>query len=402
MTAARIPQTTVPETIGTPHPRKRICIVATVPFAMDVFMRPHIAALRREFDVTLVASGTPNGIEDLLGEHVRFRSIPIERKIRVTKDLRALIELWRLFRAEQFDAVHSFMPKAGLLAMLAARLAGVPVRVNTFTGQLWQNRTGIRRRVLVALDRMMARCATRVLADGHAQRHILVASGIVRNDKLVILCDGSFAGVDLKRFAMNAEARAQIREELKLPAGAVLFTFVGRLNVEKGLLDLARAFEIAATQDTSVHLSMVGPDEQGLDAVFAGIADRFPGRMHRIGYTPTPETYISAADVICLPSHREGFPNVPLQAAASGLPVLASRIYGICDAVEDGVTGILHTPASAEEIANGMLRLARDPELRRRLGTSGRCRVVEKFSEDRLTAAFSEFYRTSLSTVLKS
>ena len=377
--------------------RKRICIVSTVPFVLRWFMAPHINLLSREYDVTLVASGSAADLAGLLGDGVSFFSMQIERKISPIKDLVALLGLWRLFRKERFDCVHSIMPKAGLLAMVAARLARVPHRLHTFTGQVWATKKGPGRTLLKLLDKVLVANATRVLADGHSQRQFLIENTIVKPDDITVLADGSFGGGNVQRCSYHASARERIRKEFHIPGDSVVFLFLGRLNKDKGLLDLSRAFATVASVATNAHMLIVGPDEDGLEADFAALAQQFPGRVHRFGYTDYPEDFLSAADVLCLPSYREGFPNVPLQAAAVGLPTLGSRIYGITDAVEDGVTGMLHEPAAVAEIADAMQLLAANESLRRRLGYAARARVLDKFSEERVTRAFFSFYQEMFS-----
>lgn len=379
--------------------RKRICIVATVPFAIKVFMRAHIDVLKADYDVTLVASDSAKALAELLGDNVSYISLQIERKISIKNDVLALINLWRLFRREKFDGVHSIMPKSGLLAMIAARYAGVPLRLHTFTGQVWATQSGLRRLMLKISDKVLATNSTRVLADSHSQRLFLIENNIVKASKIIVLAEGSVAGVDVNRFKYNAKAHNQIRLQNKIHRGAIVFLFLGRLNHDKGLMDLSRAFAMAAKQDANIHLLVVGPDEENLDMEFSALAQKFPGRVHRVGFTDCPESYMAAADVFCLPSYREGFGSVIIEAAAVGLPSIASRIYGITDAVEDGVTGMLHAPATDHEIAEAMLRLASNKDLRSRMGKAARVRVMDKFSQARVTGAFVDFYREMFSTI---
>jgi glycosyltransferase involved in cell wall biosynthesis len=161
-------------------------------------------------------------------------------------------------------------------------------------------------------------------------------------------------------------------------------------------MELSRAFALAAVQNSGIHLVIVGPDEEDLEKEFLALGGRFVGRVHRVGYVDSPEKYMSAADVLCLPSHREGFGAVLIEGASVGLPSIASRIYGITDAVEDGVTGILHRTNAASEIANAMLKLASDADLRHRMGLSAKERARNKFSEARVGKAFVDCYRQML------
>ncbi len=238
--------------------RNHICVVATVPFAMRVFMGPHLAALACIYDITIVTSDNSNELLGLCGRNVRVVPILIERKISLGKDLRALFKLWRVFRKEHFDAVHSITPKAGMLAMLAARLAGVRIRLHTFTGQVWVTQAGLKALLLKTLDRVLAANATHLLADSHSQRRFLIANGITRASVIEVLAEGSLVGVDIERFAFSDSARKRIRSGNHIPEGDVVFMYLGRLNRDKGVIDLLHAFaEVAVRMSGHTCLSSV-------------------------------------------------------------------------------------------------------------------------------------------------
>jgi len=373
--------------------RRRICMVATVPFAFNVFMRSHIDLLKVDYDVTLVANGAADELEGLLGEHVTFVAMPIERKISLKEDVLALIKLWLFFRREKFDGVCSLLPKSGLLAMLAARFSGIPVRLNIFNGEVWANDRGFMRHLLKFTDRVIVACATHLLAVSPSQRDFLVQNRIVKVGKMGVVANGSITGVDENRFKPDAVERVRLRASHQIPPNAVVFLFLGRVNRDKGVLDLIRAFVRVAQTNASHHLLVVGPDEEGLDAELSKLADRFPERVHRVGFTDHPESYMAVGDVICLPSYREGFGMVLIEAAAAGLPAIASRIYGITDAVEEGVTGVLHQAGNANQIAEAMLLIGGDETMRRGMAEAARRRAIEEFSQTRVKRAFTSFYR---------
>ncbi len=362
-------------------------------------MSPHIRALSVDHDVILVANGSADYLVDLLGAHVSFKAISIERKISLRKDFASLFALWRFFRREKFVCVHSITPKAGLLSMVAARLAGIPLRLHTFTGQVWATETGRRKWLLKLLDKILASSATQVLADSFSQRQFLIENGVVRPQDITVLAEGSIAGVDVNRFKLFEEARARIRHTFGIPSYGIVFLFLGRLNRFKGVEDLLQAFAMAAKPDSNLHLIVAGPDEEKLAVAVDALASKMVGKVHRLEYIDFPEHYMSAADVFCLPSYREGFGAVLIEAAAVGLPVIASRIYGITDAVDEGKTGLLHTPGAVSEIADAMLLLASNNDLRTQMGAAGRARVIEKFSETYVTQASIKFYRAMLSDV---
>jgi glycosyltransferase involved in cell wall biosynthesis len=386
------PEMPFPEAAGR---RRKVCIVATVPFAVNVFLSPQIKRLSLDYDVMILANGVAGDLVPALSG-VRFSPLRIERKISVGRDLATFFHLWRFFRAQRFDVVHSIMPKAGLLAMMAAKAAGIPFRLHTFTGQVWATQRGLKKALLKALDGLMAFCATRVFADSYSQRKFLIEQNVVAPGRIGVLADGSAAGVDMNRFSADKGARLALRSQLQIPEKAIVFLFVGRLTRDKGLLDLAQAFARVAANNPGVHLMVVGPDEEGLGREIAALAQAIPGRVHIAGFTDEPERYMRAADVLCLPSYREGFGSVIIEAAAVGLPAIASRIYGVIDAVEEGVTGILHTPAVIPEIAEAMALMASRMEVRDTMGRAAHTRVAEKYSEERVVGAFADCYRSIL------
>jgi len=370
----------------------KICMVVSSPLTVKAFLIDQLTALSEIHNVHLLLNSADPASIRIPGERVKISRIPIVREISPLKDCLALARLYRAFRSGRYDAVHSVTPKAGLLAMTAASFAGVPVRVHTFTGQVWVTRAGLTRKILRLADKAIARFATDVLVDSLSQRQFLIDENIVSDEKAQVLAKGSISGVDTARFCANQAARSAIRSREGIPDDAIVFLYVGRLNADKGIYDLAGAFARVATTQGNMRLFLVGPDE---DETFPNICSRYAGIkqfVHRVDYTENPEQYMAAADVFCLPSYREGFGTVIIEAASAGLPCVASRIYGVTDAVVEGVTGLFHQPGNVPEIASAMTRMM-DPETRRTMGHNARLRVRAEFPKERLTAAMVEFYR---------
>ncbi len=321
-----------------------------------------------------------------------FTPVEIERQIRPFADFLALLRLWRIFRQYRFDCVHSVTPKAGLLGMLAGALAGVPVRVHTFTGQVWATRKGVARSILKRMDWLLGALTTAPLVDSFSQRDFLVSEKVLPEGKARVLAHGSISGVDTQRFQPNKDARADIRRRSQIDPGDIVFLCVGRLNRDKGILDLARAFAGLADKFAGIHLMLVGPDEANIEGEVRTICKSCEGKLHVVGQTNTPEDYMAAADVFCLPSYREGFGSVIIEAAATGIPAIGSRIYGITDAVEEGRTGFLHEPGDVQGIAELMQRFLQDAELRQRMGAAARLRAEELYAQEKVTGALMDFY----------
>lgn len=370
----------------------QLAMVAAVPLSLKVFMRPHMEVIARRYPMTAICDGGGESLEGIFPPGVAFQPVGIERKISPGRDLKALFALIRIFAARKFALVHSITPKAGLLAMVAARVAGVPLRLHVFTGQVWATKTGFKRWFLKQFDRLIARLATHVLADSESQRTFLVKEGVVAPSRIRVLGKGSICGVDLDRFKPDADLREKQRGLLGLPEDAVLALFLGRLNRDKGVLDLARAFVALAGELPRLHLAIVGPDEEGLVPQIRSLCADHGDRLHLVGFTDRPNEMMTAADIFCLPSYREGFGSVVVEAAAVGVPALASRIYGIVDAVEENVTGLLHRPGDSTDIAASLRRLAEDADLRARLGEGARQRAVRDFSVQAVTGALAAYY----------
>lgn len=376
---------------------KKICIVATVPYALVMFMKPHIAMLAEHYDVTLIANGVEQDLPSLLNDSVHFIPVKIERKISVWQDILSLVNLYLIFRKQHFDVVHSLMPKTALLAMLAATVAGVPHRIHTFTGQVWANKTGTARWALKKIDKFIVACATRLLVDSFSQRLFLIEQGVVESAKITVLGHGSVCGVDIERFKPNLQVRQQMRSSLGIPFNATVYLFLGRVNQDKGIQDLAAAFANVAINRPDVHLLVVGPDEGGMDEILQSKLIKISSQFHRVGFTNRPEDFMACADIFCLPSYREGFGSVIIEAAAAGVPAVASNIYGLVDAVVAGETGILHQPHNIDELKQALLTLTTDTHVRERLSRQALTRAHEYFSKEVLVQAMRQYYQALLS-----
>ena len=221
----------------------------------------------------------------------------------------------------------------------------------------------------------------------------MIVERIAPPEKLTVLANGSVKGVDLERFKPDACIRAETRLALKLPLESAVVLYLGRLNRDKGLLDLANALVKAFSSVTNTYVLFVGPDEENLRMVITELLDNYKQNLRFVGYTDTPEHYMMAADLLCLPSHREGFGMVIIESAAVGIPALASRIYGITDALVDNETGLLHAPGAVEEIAKKLVMLIQNKMLRNQLGTSAKTRVLNEFSQQRVVLALLEYYK---------
>jgi glycosyltransferase involved in cell wall biosynthesis len=373
-----------------------LVFVATTPFAVNAFLRTHLLALAETQEVTLCVNTTAYPLVDDLARAVRVRHIDIARKIAPWQDLRALFQLLRCFQEIRPATVHSLTPKAGLLAILAGWLARVPWRFHTFTGQVWATRTGIGRSLLKGIDRLIALYASQVFADSASQCSFLEDEGVVRRGAISVLGQGSVAGVDLARFRPDPVARATLRAETSVADATPVFLFVGRLVRDKGIFDLVKAFAALCARHELWELWMVGPDEDGLQVTLQAEGKRLGGRIRWFGPTPTPERYMAAADVFVLPSYREGFGSVIIEAAACGIPSIAYRIDGVIDAIVDGRTGLFVDKGDIQGLSDAMNRLGAESSTRKTLGEAAHLRASSEFSSASVSKAWLDFYLSVL------
>lgn len=371
---------------------KKLCYVATIPAVVHAFLREHIQAAAHQYQVTVVCNSTDKYLLDAL--NARLVLLPIERKPSLLKDTLVLFQLYKLFRSEQFDIVHSIMPKTGLLAMSSAWLARVPNRIHTFTGQVWVTKHGIRRLIFKLFDRWIVSFSTCTLTDSLSQQNFLVKEGVLSVGKSRVIGAGSICGVDISRFVPNTESRQTTRRDLGIAQDAKVILFVGRLNRDKGMLDLAAAFDSIARGNPDVELLLVGAEEDvpfgRIQKICAAVRDR----LHYVSFTATPEHYMSAADILCLPSYREGFGMTIVEAAACGVPAVASRIYGITDAVADGKTGLLFPVGDVNALTLSLLRLITDNAMRQQMGNEARERALKLFSSEKIAHELLALYES--------
>ena len=377
-------------------PRPRICFVVSSMMTAEAFLAHHIAALSEHYEVHLVANA---GAQSLTHPEVGCATLiraGIEREISPLADARALVQLFLILRRGRYSAVHSLTPKAGLLTAIAAYCARVPMRIHTYTGQVWATKKGAHRLLLKWLDKLIGLLDTHLLVDSPAQCEFLRREEVLGPREGVVLANGSVAGVDPMRFRPDEGARTSIRKELGVPADALVYLYLGRLARDKGVLDLAAAFRMAGAGRDDHYLILVGPDEQHLAGEIRALCGPQAERVRFAGYAAQPERYMAAGDVFCMPSYREGCCTAILEAAAAGLPTIGSDIYGIVDTIDDGRTGILVPAASPSALAAAMQRLADDAGLRRALADAGRPRAIDKFSQHVLTSAYLGFYHAVL------
>lgn len=372
----------------------RIMVITTVPQTLAAFFPRQLRSLAEAgFEVHAVTSPGPDldAISRIPG--VTVHALPIERQSHPLRDIRSLLQIFRLIRHIRPQIVHSHTPKAGLLGMAAAKAAGVPVRLYTIHGLPFETRTGLWRRILEAAERTSSALSTRAYAVSPSLRQVVIDLKLCPASKLSTLGAGSCAGVDLDRFnaADRPLHRSAIRQGLSLPDSALLLSFVGRL----GIGVLAQAWPEIARQLPDAHLLLAGdPDHTDPLPPETLSTLRAHPRVHFTGAINANQVpaYYAATGIFVLPTFREGLSQVALEAGAMGVPIVATRVTGL-DPVIDGVTGLLVPAGQSTPLAEAIVALARNSSLRGLRSRAAQESVATKFSAQHVNQLWMAEYR---------
>lgn len=379
----------------------RLAVITAIDISHKVLLYAQLkAAQDAGYEVHTVCSAGPNA--SWLSERgLHVHHVEIKRKLSPLSDLKTLWKLYRLFRREKFDIVHTHTPKVSLLGQLAARLAGVPVIINTIHGFYFHdNMHWLGRRFYIAMEWMAARCSTTILSQNPEDIETAVKLGVARRANIHFLGNGvNLTQFDPDRF--DAAAKAAKRAEIDVPADALVVGIIGRLVQEKGYLELFEAMQKIMADHPHVWLVIVGPEEPEKPDrishdtfVRYGIAER----TRWLGSRDDIPDILASIDIYALPSWREGFPRSAIEAACMRLPIVTTDIRGCREVVNDEHNGLMVPLRDAAALEKALRRLIDNPDLRAKLGQAGYERSRKEFDENRVCQTVLETYQRCLST----
>ena len=377
--------------------KKKLAIITSSEITVTSFLIDYIDKLSDIYSITLILNikDTNKFIKLFKNKDIDLINLKIFREINYFQDIKALFSLIKVFYKNKYDGIFSITPKAGLLSMLSGFICRVKLRLHYFTGQVWVTRKGFQRIFLRNIDRLMGIMATDLLTDSKSQKKFLEDEKIIKKGRLQVLANGSICGVDTNQFRPNIDLKEKIRDELGIPTDSILLLFLGRLNKDKGVLDLASAVEKLYLKkfNEKIHLLIIGPDEENIKRQVELICKKYLDNIHFLDFTNEPEKFMAAADIFCLPSYREGFGMAALEAGACALPTITSKIYGLSDAV-GFKTGLFHDPGDVEGIEKAILKLVDDKDLRLDMGAKGRERTKSLFEKSYVTNEFVDYIKS--------
>ena len=388
---------------------KKLIRITTVPISFKVLLKGQLRFMTSNgFDVKGVSSEGEELREIHENEGIVMEAINMSRKITPFQDLKSLWEMWNFLRKEKPQIVHTHTPKAGIIGMLAARLAGVPHRLHTVAGLPLMEATGIKRKILNFVEKLTYSSATRVYPNSKGLYDFILQNNFTQSNKLKIIANGSSNGINTTFFSpaqVSEIEKVKLGEKLNIQPDDVVLVFVGRSVSDKGINELIKAFSELQTAEnnqlTGIKLLLVGGLESDLDPLNPEtLAEINQNRdIISVGFQQDVRPFFAISDALAFPSYREGFPNVVMQAGAMGLPSIVSDINGCNEIIVEGENGLIIPPKNVEKLKEKMLTLARDKNLYTKLKENSRRMIESRYEQSVVWNALLEEYEGLLQSV---
>lgn len=387
----------------------KIIRITTVPQSLRGLLKGQLNYMSNNGFEVIGVSSPGEALNDVeRNEGVKTVGIEMTRSITPIQDLKALVQLIQLFRKEKPYIVHTHTPKAGLLGMMAAKIAGVPIRLHTVAGMPLMEATGVKRKILDFVEKLTYASATKVYPNSKGLYDFILSNNYTSTDKLKVIENGSSNGIDTSFFSpdhITEEAKNTLRSKLNLAADDFVFVFIGRLVGDKGINELVEAFrmmtgrvgeERSGRRGEKIKLLLVGPLESDLDPLKEETLKEITNNPNiiSVGFQKDVRPYFAIANALVFPSYREGFPNVVMQAGAMGLPSIVSNINGCNEIVVEGENGTIIPVKNVEVIQKAMQKMMEDKEYYSKLKENARPMIQSRYEQSVVWNALLEEYNS--------
>ena len=361
--------------------------VTTVPMALKHLLSGQMRYMRENgFEVIMISADGKEREDVIKNEECQHIIVPMTRQITPFADLKSLWRLYKLFRKEKPDIVHSHTPKAGLLAMLAAKYAGINIRIHTIAGLRFMTSAGFTRRILVLMEKLTARSATQIWPNSYSLLKYIRENRLVADSKLHVIAYGSSNGIDLNRYSpgrLDPLKLDETKKQIDYHSGNIYLLSVGRIVNDKGINELLRAFSELYGANNKLRLILVGSFEEELDPITGEakkILKEHPGIIH-INWSNEVEYYMYLSNLLVHASYREGFPNVLLQAGAMNCPIVCSIIEGNVDIIDHQQTGLLFKVKNEVDLKEKLKFAITNPELMKQYAAELQQKIETNFDQ---------------------
>lgn len=379
--------------------KTKLIRITTVPISLRVLLKGQHRFMSQHFEVIGISSQGKELNEVHDEEGIKVLPIDMSRKITPLQDINSLWKMYKFIKQQQPQIVHTHTPKAGIIGMLAAKLAGVPIRLHTVAGLPLMEAVGNKRKVLDFVEKLTYSSATKVYPNSKGLYDFILQNNYTSIDKLKVIGEGSSNGIDTTFFSsqyFSQENQAQLRKKLNIQQDDFIFVFVGRLVGDKGINELIEAFSQLTIHNAK--LLLVGPLERDLDPLLSETLKEIETNPNiiSVGFQKDVRPYFAIANALVFPSYREGFPNVVMQAGAMGLPSIVSNINGCNEIIIEGENGTIIPVKDSEAIRLAMLKMIEDKEFYFKLKENSRSMIQSRYEQSVVWDALLQEYETLL------
>ena len=381
-------------------PKPKLIRITTVPVSLEKLLEGQLAFMQKYFQVIAVSSDKENLKQYEQKNNIRTQYIPLTRKITPIKDLIAVFKLYTFLKKEKPQIVHTHTPKAGVVGMLAAFLAKVPIRLHTVAGLPLVESHGLKKTILHQVEKITYKLATNVYPNSNGLQSIILKEKLTNTKKLKIIANGSSNGIDTAYFSKTHFTLTQLenkKNELGIASSDFVFVFVGRLVSDKGINELVTAFNtLQTTELPNSTLLLVGNCEETLDPLLPktlALLKNNP-KIKSVGWQEDVRIFYGISNVLVFPSYREGFPNVVLQAGAMELPAIVTNINGCNEIITHNDNGLIVAKKDVASLKNAMLTIAQQKDLYKKLQRNTRLKIVTKYQQQQVWDELLKEYQT--------